>query len=306
MEPSADACAQTVYAWAAAVWEELTSRPRLQQAWMKAAVAKMAGELSWRSVVGPAAAVALIAEELDWKWVSATTWKASEGIVLDAAVVCPRDIKEMAKRDHVRKQWRQWTARAGYQHLAPAPLFKSIQRWYKDNMGGDRNVGHSTTAKAVEKGLMAQADYAAAAGTLEVDCRACQGCLGTVGHRLYRCMGHRLQRNATSPGPHQMGASADSERATMLWTRALTQDPAARYSFRPDEETLEWHGHGDRALEGTITVDGSCIGGAAELGATGWAAVQAAADDEESAAGTSARRGEYIAISGTVPNALPV
>ena len=92
----------------------------------------------------------------------------------------------------------------------------------------------------------------------------------------------------------------------MLWTRALTQDPAARYSFRPDEETLEWHGHGDRELEGTITVDGSCIGGAAELGATGWAAVQAADDDEGSATGTSARRGEYIAISGTVPNALPV
>ena len=68
---------------------------------MKAAVAKMAGELSWRSVVGPAAAVALIAEELDWKWVSATTWTTSEGLVLDAAVVCPRDIKEMAKREFV-------------------------------------------------------------------------------------------------------------------------------------------------------------------------------------------------------------
>ena len=91
-----------------------------------------------------------------------------------------------------------------------------------------------------------------------------------------------------------------------MWTRALTQDPAARYPFRPDEESVEWHGQGDRSLEGTVTVDGSCIGGSAELGATGWAAVQAAGEVEGESARSSEGQGGFIAISGTVPNALPV
>ena len=95
VDPSADACAQTIYCWAAAVWEELTSRPRLQQAWMRASVAKMAGELSWRTVVGPAAAVALISEELDWKWVSATAWTTAEGILLDAAMMRAQTVAAM-------------------------------------------------------------------------------------------------------------------------------------------------------------------------------------------------------------------
>jgi hypothetical protein len=157
-----------------------------------------------------------------------------------------------------------------------------------------------TTAKAVERGLMAQADYAAAAGTVEVDCEACGAAAGTVQHRYYGCVAHRGARSLMGPGPQQMGASASGEEAIMLWTRALVQDPSARYPFRADLDTDHWHGGGERVLEGTITVDGSLIGGAAGLGATGWAAVAliAAADG----------RGEGIgmAISGTMPNELPV
>lgn len=119
-----------------------------------------------------------------------------------------------------------------------------IQAWYKRTFddGANKTVGHRTAAKAVERGLAAQAALCQRFGPKARD-TTCHGCAsdeqGTIIHRYFRCPGTRPLRRTADPRCVQLGASATTDAEISLWTRGLVADPAARYAYVPKVGILE-------------------------------------------------------------------
>ena len=111
-DPAPRIAADTIGAWAAAIWDRTTAPSRLRAAWMKQACRMMANR-RWANVVGPAGACRMTAEALGWKAAAWNTFITRDGLRIGMRRVCPRDVRSMAERDHERAQWA-----AGARHKA--------------------------------------------------------------------------------------------------------------------------------------------------------------------------------------------
>ena len=93
IEPTHEATAEPVVAWALAVWDRTADRDTMVQAWRTQMGRKLRAKRF--SPAGPAGAVIQAAERMGWTWPAWNVLKTEEGFLLDMESTCPQDIKAM-------------------------------------------------------------------------------------------------------------------------------------------------------------------------------------------------------------------
>lgn len=92
--------ANTICAWASAVWEGVIHRQDiLLPAWSQAASAYATGTLHWHSLSGPAESTFLSTIQIGWLMISPFAWRLPTSTIVDAREVPPLDIREQAEAD---------------------------------------------------------------------------------------------------------------------------------------------------------------------------------------------------------------
>ena len=93
-----------IHHWAVAVWDRLSTRDELADAWKAAMIGVAGAERPFNHVVGPASAMVASARRIGWSIPSPLAFIDSNGEHLDLSTVCPQIVMLKSKEALMRKE----------------------------------------------------------------------------------------------------------------------------------------------------------------------------------------------------------
>jgi hypothetical protein len=185
IDPAHEVTAAPIEAWAAALWEGRVPRAWMRMAWENQRKA-MGEKPSWGKVRGPAGATLMSCRRAGWTWPMFDKFFTRQGLEVDLATSCPRDVQAMAAKDAEAVRWKAWTRQEAYRQLAPAPLMDPLRSLRATRRHGWCRRARETLGKVVADGGWTQERLYKAGLVDEPTCLACRQEAGTLHHR-WRC-----------------------------------------------------------------------------------------------------------------------
>ena len=268
-QPDCFAVVEPIYTWAQMVMANIVPRKVLESAWRLQSTILSVASQQWKHIAGPAGAVFMCLRRLNWRPHSFSEWTTGTGIQLDLKVDPPAWVRRVARRAYTNIKWEEWSRKSenapetrpavrdprGYWIEPVRMMLHSSQdasKWRLD----PRAAG--ALRFTVIGGQWSQARLANHGYAADSDCLVCPGCLGTLGHRFWRCTNQADVRQEVVDSETLAMAAVASD-TDLLFTRALL--PRAELPVPPPPALLErWYYYRwrpDTIITGTVFTDGS-------------------------------------------------
>ena len=251
-DPFVQVCAEPVFEWCAALWEDRVPALRLRVAFVQA-VADLAGKASpWMHVKGPAGVLVLTLARLGWSAQAYNVFVTQDGTRLELGRWSPAFVRQLAVADAKVALLRKldlFDDRTSVPALGPLSRVVRLQpgrSWSKAEGGAVRSLVVGTQ--------WPQQRLAAAGFAPDSACALCGQAAGTLLHRAWCCeatLGWRQQRapDLLRALPNKEGVSELSlERAIARSVDHLLPKPV---------DSLDFVTEVDGVISGVVYLDGS-------------------------------------------------